>query len=78
VLTRIDLRGQAPSRMPSAQLAGLLPRAGLDVDAAVEQVRPICEAVRLRGAQAVSEYTARFDKVDWPAPSCRPRRSARH
>ena len=64
MLTRIDLRGQAPSRMPSAQLAGLLPRAGLDVDAAVEQVRPICEAVRLRGAQAVSEYTARFDKVE--------------
>jgi histidinol dehydrogenase len=64
VLTRIDLRGKSPSRMPAAALAALLPRAALDVDAAVEQVRPICEDVRLRGAAAVAQYTARFDKVE--------------
>ena len=33
-------------------------------NAAVEQVRPLCEAVRERGAEAVREATARFDSVD--------------
>ncbi|MFY9890516.1 MAG: histidinol dehydrogenase, partial [Streptosporangiaceae bacterium] len=64
MLRRIDLRGQAPGRMPAADLAALLPRAELDVNAAVEQVRPLCEAVRERGAEAVREATARFDNVD--------------
>jgi histidinol dehydrogenase len=64
VLERIDLRGKAPSRMPAAELAGLLPRAPLDVAAALEQVRPVCEDVRLRGSEAVREYTARFDGVE--------------
>ena len=64
MLTRIDLRGKTPSRMPAAELSALLPRAALDVSAAVEQVLPICEDVRLRGAAAVSEYTARFDGVE--------------
>jgi histidinol dehydrogenase len=63
VLERIDLRGKAPGRMPAAELAGLLPRAALDVAAAVEQVQPLCEDVRLRGEAAVREYTARFDGV---------------
>ena len=36
----------------------------LDVAAAAEQVRPVCEDVRRRGAAAVREYTARFDGVD--------------
>jgi histidinol dehydrogenase len=44
-------------------LRSVLPRADLDVAAAVEQVRPICEAVRQRGAAAVREYTERFDGV---------------
>ena len=47
-------------------LAGLLPRAELDVAAAVELVRPICDDVRERGAAAVREHTARFDRVDLP------------
>ncbi len=64
MLRRIDLRGQAPGRMAAAELAALLPRAELDVNAAVEQVRPLCEAVRERGAEAVREATARFDNVD--------------
>lgn len=42
----------------------MLPRAALDVGAAVEQVRPICEDVRRRGASAVRDYTARFEGVD--------------
>jgi histidinol dehydrogenase len=67
VLERIDLRGEAPGRMPTAELAALLPRAALDVAAAVEQVRPICEDVRVRGDAAVREYTARFDGVELTA-----------
>jgi histidinol dehydrogenase len=67
VLERIDLRGQSPGSMTPAQLAALLPRAELDVAAAVEQVRPIVDDVRLRGEEAVREYTARFDGIDRPA-----------
>src|SRR5205823_7764388 len=42
----------------------MLPRAGLDVTAALSQVQPVCDDVRERGAAAVREYTARFDGVD--------------
>jgi histidinol dehydrogenase len=42
----------------------MLPRAALDVEQAVELVRPICEDVRVRGGAAIREYTARFDHVD--------------
>jgi histidinol dehydrogenase len=58
VLTRIDLRGRRDS-----DPRDLLPRASLDVAAAVEQVRPVVEAVRERGASAVREATQRFDGV---------------
>jgi histidinol dehydrogenase len=64
VLNRIDLRG----RDLPAGLRELLPRAELDVSAAVEQVRPIVEAVRERGAAAVREATARLDGVEVPQP----------
>jgi histidinol dehydrogenase len=60
VLNRIDLRNQA---VPDSEMQRLLPRAGLDVSAAMEQVRPTVEAVRTRGAAAVVEATARFDGV---------------
>src|SRR5262245_39864637 len=42
----------------------MLPRAELDVEAAVAAVRPVCDDVRSRGAAAVRAYTARFDDVD--------------
>jgi histidinol dehydrogenase len=58
VLTRIDLRGRR-----DADVRDLLPRAQLDVGAAVEQVRPVVEAVRDRGADAVRDATERFDGV---------------
>ncbi|MEI4270973.1 histidinol dehydrogenase [Klenkia sp. LSe6-5] len=62
MLTRIDLRG---SQLPGVrELAGLLPRAGTDVESVQDVVRPILEDVRLRGADAVREITARFDGVD--------------
>jgi histidinol dehydrogenase len=58
VPTRIDLRGRRGSDPRE-----LLPRARLDVAAALEQVRPVVEAVRDRGADAVREATQRFDGV---------------
>jgi histidinol dehydrogenase len=63
-LRRIDVRGRPPSHLSRTHLDGVLPRAGTDVEAAVARVRPICDDVRIRGADAVREYTARFDGVD--------------
>ncbi len=60
MLNRTDLRGSVPS---SAELRAVLPRADVDVDAVLHQVRPVVEAVRERGVDAVMEYTERFDKV---------------
>ncbi|MEV4834175.1 histidinol dehydrogenase [Nonomuraea sp. NPDC049486] len=59
MISRIDMRGSLP-----ADLRDVLPRAELDVEAALEKVRPICEDVRHRGAAAVRELTARFDGVE--------------
>jgi len=67
MLPRIDLRGRAPQALTRASLRGVLPRAVLDVAAAAEQVRPVCEDVRHRGAAAVREYTRRFDRVELDA-----------
>jgi len=64
VISRIDLRGREPGQLGRAALAGILPRAAIDVEAAVTRVRPICDDVRQRRAGAVREYTARFDGVD--------------
>ena len=58
MLKRLDLRGRLDVDLPS-----VLPRAELDVAVAVEQVRPVVEAVRDRGAEAVREATERFDGV---------------
>ena len=64
MISRIDLRGRESADLNRTALAGVLPRAGTDVEAAVARVRPICDDVRRRGAEAVREYTARFDGVD--------------
>jgi histidinol dehydrogenase len=64
VLTRVDLRGEAAASLGRARLDGVLPRARLDVEAALEAARPVCEDVRLRGAAAVRDQTRRFDGVD--------------
>ncbi|MDN3351011.1 histidinol dehydrogenase [Actinomadura sp. DC4] len=58
MISRIDLRGSLPD-----DLRTVLPRAELDVEAALEKVRPICDDVRHRGAAAVREYNERFDGV---------------
>ena len=58
MLRRVDLRGGV------ADAATVLSRARLDVESAVDQVRPVCDDVRDRGAVAVREATRRFDGVD--------------
>jgi histidinol dehydrogenase len=60
MMSTIDLRGRALS---ARDLRGILPRAEFDVEAALETVRPICEAVRHRGAEALYELGERFDGV---------------
>ncbi|WP_133906056.1 histidinol dehydrogenase [Actinophytocola oryzae] len=60
MLSRTDLRGRVPS---TAELRGLLPRAEMDVDAVLHQVRPLVDDVRDRGVEAVLELSERFDGV---------------
>ncbi|PSK86567.1 histidinol dehydrogenase [Murinocardiopsis flavida] len=57
MISRIDLRGHP------GDPRDLLPRADLDIDAAVEQVRPICADVRHRGVEALIDLAERFDGV---------------
>ena len=67
MISRIDLRGRGPGSLSRTALASVLPRAATDVEAALAQIRPVCDDVRRRGAPAVREYTARFDGVDLAA-----------
>jgi histidinol dehydrogenase len=62
MIRRIDLRGQATGRTPDYR--AVVPRAEFDVEAALDVVRPICDAVRHRGVEAIIEYSARFDSVE--------------
>jgi histidinol dehydrogenase len=72
MMRRIELRGTpGEPAVPAESLPGaapdyrgLVPRAEFDVEAALEVVAPICEAVRRRGLEAVTELTARFDGVE--------------
>ncbi|MDP9823489.1 histidinol dehydrogenase [Nocardioides massiliensis] len=68
MLRRIDLRGRALTA-PGADhdLRSAVPRADFDVDAALDVVRPICDAVRDRGEEAVAEFSQRFDRVTPPS-----------
>ncbi|WP_053912611.1 histidinol dehydrogenase [Streptomyces sp. SCSIO 75703] len=61
MISRIDLRGDALPEGPA--LRDLLPRADFDVEAALEKVRPICEAVHHRGDAALIDFAERFDGV---------------
>jgi histidinol dehydrogenase len=61
VIRRIDLRDRGAG---GADYRRLVPRAALDVEAAVDAVRPVCDDVRRRGAAALRDYTRKFDGVD--------------
>lgn len=56
----LDLRGGTPTLR---ELRGTLPRAELDVEAAVVAVRPVCDDVAARGAEAVLDASETFDGV---------------
>ncbi|MFI2297315.1 histidinol dehydrogenase [Actinacidiphila glaucinigra] len=61
MISRIDLRGDA---FPADGVdRDLLPRAELDVEAALATVRPICEDVKHRGTAALIDYAEKFDGV---------------
>lgn len=62
LLNRTDLRAGVPA---PADLRAMLPRAAEDIDAVVGRVRPVVDAVRDRGVDAVLEFCERFDR-------CRP------
>ncbi|HYH34261.1 MAG TPA: histidinol dehydrogenase, partial [Nocardioides sp.] len=59
MLRRIDLRGAHGA----VDYRTVVPRAELDVEAATQLIRPVVEAVRDRGLEAVLEYTRQFDGV---------------
>jgi histidinol dehydrogenase len=63
VLRRLDL-----TSADAADLRRLLPRAKVDVHAAVEAVTPVLEAVAAEGYPAARAATLRFDGVDVPEP----------
>ncbi len=60
MIRRIDLRDAEPS----VDYRASVPRAEFDVEAATHAVRPVIEAVRTRGLDAVLEYTRQFDGVE--------------
>ncbi|MCZ4549157.1 histidinol dehydrogenase [Gordonia rubripertincta] len=60
MLARTDLRG---GNATTAQLRRALPRGATDVDTVLEQVRPVIDAIRERGAAAALEYGQKFDGV---------------
>jgi histidinol dehydrogenase len=64
VIRRIDLRGQD---LEVLELRDIVPRAELDVDAALSVVRPIVEDVRARGAEAVLHWGAELDGIRPPS-----------
>ncbi|HWS57990.1 MAG TPA: histidinol dehydrogenase, partial [Actinotalea sp.] len=60
MISRIDLRGRS---LTARQLAAALPRPELDVAGAAEQVAPVLQDVRARGAVALRDLSERFDGV---------------
>ncbi len=63
MMRRIDVRGRA---LTPGELGEVVPRAALDVEAALAVVRPICDEVRDRGEAALYDLGERFDGVRPP------------
>jgi histidinol dehydrogenase len=71
VLRRVDLRTAAPAssdRASGHELRRILPRAAVDVSAALAAVTPVVEDVRARGYAAARAATQRFDGIDVADP----------
>ena len=62
MIRRVDLRGRVAAG-EVLDLHALVPRAVFDVEKALDVVRPICQDVRHRGAEAIREYGQKFDHV---------------
>lgn len=62
VIRRLDLR-RSPADSSIDDYAGAVPRAEFDVAHAIEIIRPICEDVRTRGADAVLDAGEKFDRI---------------
>ena len=60
MIRRIDLRGADAS----VDYRRAVPRAEFDIEAAAHVVKPITDAVRDRGVEAILEFNARFDGVE--------------
>jgi histidinol dehydrogenase len=63
MLNTLDLRGGSRR---AADLRDLVPRAEMDLDSVLDQVRPIVQDVRDRGAKAAQEWSEKFDGVRAP------------
>ncbi|MBA2559000.1 MAG: histidinol dehydrogenase [Propionibacteriales bacterium] len=63
MMRTIDIRGRL-AEGGRVDYRRLVPRADLDVDTAVEVVRPLCDDVRLQGKAALLRQAAEFDRVD--------------
>jgi len=61
MIRRIDLRGAADAGPVDYRAA--VPRADFDVEAAIPAVHAICEAVRVRGIEAIVEMSQQYDGV---------------
>nr|WP_212756085.1 histidinol dehydrogenase [Flexivirga aerilata] len=61
------MRGAALSSLDARALREALPRAELDVEAALETVRPICEQVHAGGVDAILDLDERFDGIRPPS-----------
>ncbi|GAB3623212.1 histidinol dehydrogenase [Mariniluteicoccus endophyticus] len=62
MLRTIDLRGRLAAG-ETLDYARLVPRAAFDVDSALAAVRPVCDDVAARGADALRDLSQRFDGV---------------
>lgn len=59
MIRRVDLRGRH-----DLDYRAVVPRAGFDVEQALDVVRPVCDDVRHRGDEAIRAYGAKFDGVE--------------
>ena len=64
MIRRIDLRGAVSSGEGGVDYRDAVPRADFDVEAAIPAVHAICEAVRVRGLDAIIEMSAKHDGVE--------------
>jgi len=62
MIRRIDLRG-AVADGTAVDYRAAVPRAEFDIEAAIPAVHAMCEAVRIRGLDAILEFSQQFDGV---------------